>query len=35
VIDVTAPLPAHMQQSWSVLGFDAAAYDPIVAAPEV
>jgi 23S rRNA pseudouridine955/2504/2580 synthase len=34
VIDVTAPLPAHMQQSWSVLGFDKAAYDPIVAAPE-
>jgi 23S rRNA pseudouridine955/2504/2580 synthase len=33
-IDVTAPLPPHMQQSWNVLGFDSAAYDPIVAAPE-
>jgi 23S rRNA pseudouridine955/2504/2580 synthase len=33
-IDVTAPLPAHMQQSWNVLGFDSAAYDPILAAPE-
>ena len=34
MIDVTAPLPAHMQQTWNVLGFDAAAYDPIVTAPE-
>lgn len=34
VIDVTAPLPPHMAQSWSVLGFDAARYDPIVEAPE-
>jgi 23S rRNA pseudouridine955/2504/2580 synthase len=33
-IDVTAPLPPHMQQSWNVLGFDSAAYDPIVGAPE-
>jgi 23S rRNA pseudouridine955/2504/2580 synthase len=33
-IDVTAPLPPHMQQSWNVLGFDSAAFDPIVAAPE-
>jgi 23S rRNA pseudouridine955/2504/2580 synthase len=33
-IDVTAPLPPHMQQSWSLLGFDAARYDPIVDAPE-
>jgi 23S rRNA pseudouridine955/2504/2580 synthase len=33
-IDVTAPLPPHMQQSWNILGFDSAAYDPIVAAPE-
>jgi 23S rRNA pseudouridine955/2504/2580 synthase len=24
VIDVTAPLPPHMQQSWNLLGFDAA-----------
>jgi 23S rRNA pseudouridine955/2504/2580 synthase len=34
VIDVSAPLPPHMQQSWNVLGFDAKLYDPIEAAPE-
>ncbi|MBK8008212.1 MAG: RluA family pseudouridine synthase [Rhizobiales bacterium] len=34
VIDVTAPLPQHMQQSWNLLGFDAKSYDPIVDAPE-
>jgi 23S rRNA pseudouridine955/2504/2580 synthase len=34
MIDVTAPLPAHMQQSWNLLGFDAKRYDPIEAAPE-
>jgi 23S rRNA pseudouridine955/2504/2580 synthase len=33
-IDVTAPLPPHMQQSWNLLGFDAARYDPILDAPE-
>jgi len=33
VIDVTAPLPPHMQQSWNLLGFDAKQYDPIVDAP--
>jgi tRNA pseudouridine32 synthase/23S rRNA pseudouridine746 synthase len=33
-IDVTAPLPAHMQQSWNLLGFEAGRYDPIVDAPE-
>jgi 23S rRNA pseudouridine955/2504/2580 synthase len=33
-IDVTAPLPPHMQQSWSLLGFDAKQYDPIVNAQE-
>jgi 23S rRNA pseudouridine955/2504/2580 synthase len=33
-IDVTAPLPPHMQQSWNLLGFDASEYDPIVDAPE-
>ena len=33
-IDVTAPLPPHMQQSWNLLAFDAARYDPIVDAPE-
>jgi 23S rRNA pseudouridine955/2504/2580 synthase len=34
VIDVTAPLPPHMLQSWNLLGFDAKRYDPIVEAPE-
>jgi 23S rRNA pseudouridine955/2504/2580 synthase len=34
VIDVTAPLPPHMQQSWNLLGLDAARYDPIEHAPE-
>ena len=34
VIDVTAPLPPHMQQSWNLLGFDARRYDPIEDAPE-
>jgi 23S rRNA pseudouridine955/2504/2580 synthase len=34
VIDVTAPLPPHMQQSWNLLGLDATRYDPIVEAPE-
>ncbi len=34
VIDVSAPLPQHMQQSWNLLGLDAKAYDPIVDAPE-
>ena len=33
-IDVTAPLPPHMEQSWNLLGFDATRYDPIVDAPE-
>ena len=33
-IDVTAPLPPHMQQSWNLLGFDAKQYDPIVDAPD-
>jgi 23S rRNA pseudouridine955/2504/2580 synthase len=33
-IDVTAPLPPHMQQSWSLIGFDAKRYDPIEEAPE-
>jgi 23S rRNA pseudouridine955/2504/2580 synthase len=33
-IDVTAPLPPHMLQSWNLLGLDAARYDPIEAAPE-
>jgi 23S rRNA pseudouridine955/2504/2580 synthase len=34
VIDITAPLPPHMQQSWNLLGLDAKGYDPIVDAPE-
>jgi 23S rRNA pseudouridine955/2504/2580 synthase len=33
-IDLTAPLPPHMVQTWNLLGFDAARYDPIEAAPE-
>ena len=34
VLDVSAPLPPHMAQSWNLLGFDAERYDPIVDAPE-
>ncbi len=34
IIDATAPLPAHMQQSWNLLGLDGKRYDPIVEAPE-
>ena len=33
VIDVTAPLPQHMQQSWNLLGLDAKRCDPIEDAP--
>jgi 23S rRNA pseudouridine955/2504/2580 synthase len=33
-VDVTAPLPPHMQQSWNLLGLDSKRYDPIVEAPE-
>lgn len=33
-LDLTAPLPPHMQQSWNLLGFDASQYDPIENAPE-
>jgi 23S rRNA pseudouridine955/2504/2580 synthase len=33
-IDVSAPLPPHMQQTWNLLGFDASRYDPIEDAPE-
>jgi 23S rRNA pseudouridine955/2504/2580 synthase len=33
-VDVTAPLPPHMVQSWNLLGFDAKRYDPIEQAPE-
>lgn len=34
VVDITAPLPPHMEQSWNLLGFDAKRYDPIEDAPE-
>ena len=34
MIDVSAPLPPHMEQSWNLLGFDAKRYDPIEEAPE-
>jgi 23S rRNA pseudouridine955/2504/2580 synthase len=33
-IDVTAPLPPHMTQSWNLLGFDVSRYDPIEQSPE-
>ena len=33
-IDVSAPLPPHMEQTFNLLGFDATRYDPIVEAPE-
>jgi 23S rRNA pseudouridine955/2504/2580 synthase len=33
-VDVTAPLPPHMQQSFNLLGFDTTGYDPIEDAPE-
>lgn len=33
-LDVTAPLPPHMQQSWNLLGFDVKHVDPIENAPE-
>jgi 23S rRNA pseudouridine955/2504/2580 synthase len=35
VIDASAPLPPHMQQSWNLLGLDATRFDPIENAPEV
>lgn len=34
MIDVTAPLPEHMQKTWDMFGFDAKQYDPIVEAPD-
>ncbi|MBY0382104.1 MAG: RluA family pseudouridine synthase [Xanthobacteraceae bacterium] len=34
VIDVTAPLPPHMLQSWNLLGLEADRFDPIEEAPE-
>jgi 23S rRNA pseudouridine955/2504/2580 synthase len=34
VVDITAPLPPHMQQSWNLLGLDATRYDPIEEGPQ-
>ena len=34
VIDATAPLPPHMQQSWNLLGLEGERFDPIENAPE-
>jgi len=34
LLDVTAPLPDHMKQSWNLLGLDASQYDPIEEAPD-
>jgi 23S rRNA pseudouridine955/2504/2580 synthase len=34
IVDVTAPLPPHMLQTWNLLGLDAKRYDPIEDAPE-
>ncbi len=34
MIDVSAPLPPHMQQTWNLLGFDATDYDPEVDDPQ-
>ena len=33
-LDITAPLPPHMQQSWNLLGLDAKRYDPIGESPD-
>jgi 23S rRNA pseudouridine955/2504/2580 synthase len=33
-LDVTAPLPPHMQRSFEMFGFDTKQYDPIENAPE-
>ena len=33
-LDVTAPLPPHMQASWDLFGFDPKQFDPIDDAPE-
>jgi 23S rRNA pseudouridine955/2504/2580 synthase len=34
VLDVTAPLPPHMQKTWEMFGFDITGFDPIEDAPE-
>jgi 23S rRNA pseudouridine955/2504/2580 synthase len=33
-IDITAPLPPHMLQTWNLIGFEADRYDPILEAPD-
>jgi 23S rRNA pseudouridine955/2504/2580 synthase len=33
-LDITAPLPPHMQQTFNLLGLETERYDPIVDAPE-
>jgi len=33
-LDVTAPLPPHMQKSWDMFGLDVKQFDPIENAPE-
>ncbi|MCG6121715.1 MAG: RluA family pseudouridine synthase [Microvirga sp.] len=33
-LDVTAPLPPHMQQTFNLLGLDTERYDPIIDSPE-
>jgi 23S rRNA pseudouridine955/2504/2580 synthase len=33
-LDVTAPLPPHMQNSFDLFGFDVKGHDPIDGAPE-
>jgi 23S rRNA pseudouridine955/2504/2580 synthase len=33
-LDVTAPLPDHMQKSWELFGFDVKRHDPIEEAPD-
>jgi 23S rRNA pseudouridine955/2504/2580 synthase len=34
ILDVTAPLPPHMQHTWDMFGFDVKRFDPIEDAPE-
>ena len=34
VLDVTAPLPPHMQKTFDMFGFDEKTHDPIEAAPD-
>jgi 23S rRNA pseudouridine955/2504/2580 synthase len=34
MLDVTAPLPPHMKNTFDLLGFDEKQYDPILDAPE-